>query len=114
MQYRVYYMRPEFTRDGFMGHDWLAKHGQLPDPAALDKTHTLLTVIEAASLDCVFYDMQAEQWSPNGEARDLIRAKGLTHTSMSVGDVIAYTDAEGEHVMIVDNMGFRELKGAAS
>jgi hypothetical protein len=31
---------------------------------------------------------QGENWSPNGEARDLILAKGLRHTSMSVGDVI--------------------------
>jgi hypothetical protein len=32
--------------------------------------------------------MQAENWSPNGEMRDFIRILGLSHTSMSVGDVI--------------------------
>lgn len=30
--------------------------------------------------------MQGEIWSPNGEANELIRSKGLFHTSMSVGD----------------------------
>ena len=45
--------------------------------------------ITADALDGVFMKMQGELWSPNGEARDLIRSLGLTHTSMSVGDLIA-------------------------
>ena len=32
--------------------------------------------------------MQGHNWSPEGEARDLITALGLRHTSMSVGDLI--------------------------
>jgi hypothetical protein len=56
--------------------------------AELEKTHVFLCETEARDLDHVFYNMQGEIWSPNGEARELIQSKGLRHTSMSVGDVI--------------------------
>lgn len=42
----------------------------------------------ADDLEEVFVQSQAENWSPMGEARELIRRLGLSHTSMSVGDVI--------------------------
>lgn len=35
----------------------------------------------------IFYNMQGENWSPNGEANGLIESLGLGHTSMSIGDV---------------------------
>lgn len=52
------------------------------------RTHRYIRTIAAASLDEVYRRMQAEQWSPNGEATPLIRATGVRHTSMSVGDVV--------------------------
>lgn len=48
----------------------------------------MVAVVEAENNDDVFYKMQGEVWSPLGEARPLIRALGLRHTSMSVGDVV--------------------------
>lgn len=39
-------------------------------------------------LQRVFERMQCENWSPNGEAKEVIRALNLHHTSMSAGDVI--------------------------
>lgn len=54
----------------------------------LSQTHTVLVTLEAKSLDDVFTRMQGEVWSPHGEARDLIMSKGLSHTSMSVNDVV--------------------------
>jgi len=45
-------------------------------------------VLVAGGLDDVYSKMQGERWSPRGEARPLIKALGLSHTSMSVGDVI--------------------------
>jgi hypothetical protein len=54
----------------------------------------------------VWHTMQGEIWSPNGEARDLIRGLGLQHTSMSVGDLIV--DDEG-CVFEVANVGFKEI-----
>lgn len=41
-------------------------------------------------LDRLFGAMQGECWSPKGEARTLIQSKGLSHTSLSVGDVICF------------------------
>jgi hypothetical protein len=45
-------------------------------------------ILKANSLHEVYYRMQGDVWSPNGEMRDFIKLCGLSHTSMSVGDVI--------------------------
>ena len=50
--------------------------------------------------------MQAEVWSPNGEARALVQSKGLGHTSMSVGDV-AVVDGKA---FVVASFGFEPLE----
>lgn len=54
----------------------------------------------------VFRAFQADMWSPNGEARALIASKGLWHTSMSVGDVIAFDDTT---FFVVSPIGFRRF-----
>jgi hypothetical protein len=64
--------------------------------------------VEANHLDEVFTKMQGEIWSPNGEARELIQSKGLSHTSMSVGDLVV--DDQGI-VQLVDNFGWKNLGG---
>jgi len=51
-------------------------------------THAYVKSVDAPNPEEVFRLMQAEFWSPNGEMRDVIRKLGLSHTSMSVGDVI--------------------------
>lgn len=85
MKFQVYYSRPE--------HFGALISGMMPpDLDRLDETHVWLREIEAKSLDDVFYQCQGEIWSPNGEATTLILAKGLRHTSMSVGDVVADSD----------------------
>ncbi len=98
MKYRVYYMKPESFRRFIIG--------EVPSKAALDQTHVFLREVEAGSLDEVFGRMQGEEWSPNGEARPLIEAKGLAHTSMSVGDVI---ETETGLFLAVAGIGFVEL-----
>lgn len=107
--FAVWYMRPEFLRDGLMGLAWLRERGRIPDPALLSLTHVHLTDVVLpggpAQLEAVFHDMQGEVWSPNGEAREMIRAAGLHHTSMSVGD-IAVVDGRA---WIVDSFGFADL-----
>jgi len=80
-QYRVYYSKSDnFHR--------FATGGEVPDKNKLKETHVMLKTIIADGLDDVFHQMQGEIWSPNGEARELIQMKGLSHTSMSVGDVL--------------------------
>jgi hypothetical protein len=95
-------MKPEFFRDGICG--------KRPDPTKLDATHVHLMDLELpggeVQLERVFHHMQGEMWSPNGEARPLIEAKGLQHTSMSVGDVVVMPRGA---VMVVARFGFEEV-----
>lgn len=79
--YKIYYTKPEHFREFILGE-------KLPTRATLSDTHVHLMNIAAEDLEDVFYQCQGEAWSPHGEARHLIRSKGLDHTSMSVGDVI--------------------------
>jgi hypothetical protein len=84
--------------------------GELRTPpfmaAALCLSHACLFEIEAASLDDAFRRMQGESWSPNGEARELLQALDLHHTSMSVGDVLR--DEEGTYWECLEQ-GWRAL-----
>ena len=73
----------------------------------LAETHVLVKEIEAADVNEVFYQMQGEVWSPNGEARELIRSLGLDHTSMSVGDVIY--DVESQTYLRCNPFGWSEI-----
>jgi len=60
----------------------------------------------SVNLEYVFMRMQGENWSPHGEARDLITALGVGHTSMSVGDIAQTADGSYH---IVANFGFDKL-----
>ncbi len=70
-------------------------------------TYKPVEVLEAQSLESVYFCMQGENWSPNGEMREFIRVLGLSHTSMSVGDVV-YSQ-EDDRFYIVERFGFGEL-----
>ncbi len=102
MRYQVWYMRPEFFRDGICG----VRTANARDLAA---THVHLIDIDATGINQLYQFMQAENWSPNGEARSLIESKGLQHTSMSVGDVIV--DDVG-NVHVVATIGFKAIGSA--
>jgi len=73
----------------------------------VQNTHSLIGFINAENLEDAFYQMQGEIWSPNGEARNLIRNLGLNHTSMMIGDVISIPDT-GE-MWVVAWEGFDKL-----
>lgn len=102
--YAIWYMRPEWFARGVTGE-------KLPNPDRLRDTHVhLIDYVPRPSphpLETIFCELQGEVWSPNGEARDMIRSKGLAHTSMSVGDVIV--DPDGV-VHVVKMMGFAKLE----
>ena len=106
MKYQVWYMRPEFFRNGIMGVKWLKEHGALPYKSNLGTTHVHLMERSARGLEDLWIAMQGENWSPNGEARSLIKDKGLQHTSMSVGDIAV--DEKGT-AWIVDQFGWVDL-----
>jgi hypothetical protein len=98
MKYSVYYSKPDF--------DFMLNDNLTVEEIESRKTHVQVTVIDGDSLENVFFKMQGEVWSPRGEARGLIEALGLRHTSMMVGDVIK--DPEGVYYQ-VDHFGFREI-----
>lgn len=66
-----------------------------------------IKTVQAYGLEDVFRMMQAENWSPRGEARDLIRKAGVNHTSMSVGDIV---ETEDGLYYIVADVGFHVVE----
>jgi hypothetical protein len=80
--YQVYYARrPTFHPSGQFGTAFLTV-------SALAQSHVRLGEVEGEDLDEAWRRMQGENWSPHGEARRLLQSLGLSHTSMSVGDVL--------------------------
>jgi hypothetical protein len=63
MKYQVWYMKPSFFRGSV---------GKSPDPDNLSATHVHLKDIEADDRDDALHRMQADIWSPNGEALDAV------------------------------------------
>jgi hypothetical protein len=97
---QVWYMNPRHFRDGISGGK--------PNPLKLAETHIQLgeTALPegdiVGALDIIWANLQGERWSEGGEARNLIRSKGLEHTSMSVGDCFRIDGV----VWIVASTGF--------
>jgi hypothetical protein len=79
MKYQIWYMKPSFLR-GVIGSS--------PDLNNLPATHVHLKDIEADNQEDALPRMRTENWSPNGEALDLLQSKGLLHTTMTIGDVL--------------------------
>lgn len=68
-------------------------------------THTCIGSIKGGEKEDVFIALQGENWSPNGEARTLIRELGADHTSMSSGDIIETSDG----FYVVSFIGFEKV-----
>ena len=102
----IWYMKPETFGNLIMGSAWLEQKGLVPDPNNLQATHVLLGTTILQDPEKIFMKMQGEIWSPYGEARGVIKAKGLQHTSMSVGDIIVMPDGT---TYMADIMGFRDI-----
>jgi hypothetical protein len=97
MRYQVWYMKPSFLRGAV---------GSSPDPDNLPATHVHLKDIEANDREDALHQMRADVWSPNGEALDLLRSKGLEHTTMTIGDVLVDDTAA---VYLATAIGFTRL-----
>jgi hypothetical protein len=103
---KIWYFKSGQGRDMMMGASWLKQYGKLPTKTTLGNTHALLGEVVGEDLDELYNALQGENWSPEGQARELIISKGLEHTSMSMGDIIEVNDK----LYIVDTFGFKELK----
>jgi hypothetical protein len=97
MKYQIWYMKPSFLR-GVVGSS--------PDLNNLSATHVHLKDIEADNQEDALSRMRAENWSPNGEALDLLQSKGLQHTTMTIGDVLV---DESDAIHLVTGIGFSLL-----
>ena len=83
--FEAYYkMEPTFELDKCLKKFWVLRQ------VGFRKVREL----KAPDEDVVFMQMQGEIWSPNGEARPLIKKLGLGHTSMSVGDCAYNVDTD--------------------
>jgi hypothetical protein len=100
-RYQIFYARrPTFHPSGAFGIPRLTT-------ATIQSTHVRLCHVEADRLDDAWQQMQAEHWSPNGEARPFLERLGLSHTSMSVGDVLR--DEDGTYWECLD-LGWRPVE----
>jgi hypothetical protein len=90
--YQVYYQKDPYTHARFDG---------TTEEKVLDIVSQYVPVMRLweENLDDVYFFMQGENWSPNGEARQAIQDLGLSHTSMMIGDVIEDLDT-GEFFMV--------------
>lgn len=103
----IWYTKPEYFAHFALGFD-RALDTEVIIPTSsyeLDNTHVPLGSVAETDLDTIFDLMQGEAWSPKGEATDLIKSKGLKHTSMSVGDIIVV----GTNLYMIDKTGFTNL-----
>lgn len=104
----IWFMRPGQSRDLGMGSKFLLKQAlPLPSPDNLKGTHVLLGKIKEKDPNRIFALMQGENWSPNGEARNLVQRAGTDHTSMMQGDILKV----GDRVLMIDQgMSFYDFK----
>lgn len=91
---------------------WYAKRSTFDSTVRPKTVKELLAnyvkVKEMVALDeeQVFNCMQSEIWSPNGEALFMITGLGLSHTSMSIGDLLCYRG----HWKIASDVGFDDFE----
>lgn len=97
MAAKIYYSKPtDHQTNLMMGLNFIKEHNtgllkKLKEHDISD-THQILAVHPIEDPNEIFKYFQGENWSPNGEARELIKALGLKHTSMSVGDIVVIDD----------------------
>ena len=106
--WEVWYMKEWKSHFGVTGFE------EPPTPPAdLTETHTQVAKVifnewkeseEAANE--IWIIMQGERWSPQGEAKDLIRSLNLKHTSMCIGDLIK---APSGNLFVAESVGFRRI-----
>jgi len=94
----IWFMKPSHFTQFITGLD-------TPTIKALPQTHVLLGKVRETKPEKLYRILQGDSWSPNGEANALILAKGLHHTSISIGDVLKIG---GKHY-VVGSYGFKEL-----
>jgi hypothetical protein len=103
----IWFVKPGYKKLYSQGISHMRADGvNPPNPQDLEQTHIHLGNVADTNLKRIFAMMQGDEWSPNGEARELIRGKHLDHTSMIPGDVIVTPDRA---VMVDRNGAFYDI-----
>jgi hypothetical protein len=107
-----YEQHPEFMINLSLGQKFANKNSNhIINAENINETHVSIGEFHCSNLtklgflDDIFHVFQGEVWSPNGEANNLIREKGASHTSMSIGDIIQL----GTTLIMVDIDGFTAI-----
>lgn len=110
----IWYVKEEFTESylvavSMFGVASLEQSLISNSYADLEKTHVKVggckDYFAICGLEQYFSDMQAEEWTPNGEATDFLLQLGVDHASMRCGDIIVTPDTG----YMVDNIGYFKL-----
>lgn len=83
--------------------EYTKRCGERIDPKNLEKTHTLLGTIGETDLNEIYHLMN--NWGVGDLSNRFLDSKGITHTSMSIGDIIKIDDT----VYFVDSRGFKDI-----
>lgn len=102
---QIWYWKENLGNEMMKGYDYLKVNQKLPNVENLGATHVLIGAVAETNEDKIFSMMQAEVWSPQNQADDMINNLGVGHTGMSVGDIIV----KGNDVLMVDKTGFVNL-----
>jgi len=76
-------------------------------PERIAETHRFIDLVLSVSAESVYHGMQAEIWSCIGQGRSRIEGAGVSHTSMSVGDVLF--DVDEDAWLYCDRIGWKRL-----
>jgi hypothetical protein len=102
---QIWYWKENRGHQMMQGYENLKQENRLPDPRNLNASHVLVGKIAETDPNKIFSMMQAEVWSPQNQAEDMINQLGTGHIGMDVGDIIV----TGNQVLFVDKKGFINL-----
>ena len=101
--FTILYTNPESSRDLGMGLEFVCHHSEelyVKLMANILSTHVPLATIRVQDLNEIYLIMQGENWSSGGRestAQAWIKQLDLSHTSMSVGDLVIDNDTGHVH-----------------
>jgi len=100
----IWYMKSEHFRDFIHGYDDVERFSpeKIPTANNLENTHALLGTIAETDPEQIFHKLN--NWG-GSDVNEFLKGKGVSHTSMSVGDIIKL----GNKALMVDRTGFKEL-----
>lgn len=103
---QIWYWKQDLGHEMMKGYENLKKSNTLPDLNNLEATHVHIGSVAETDPEKIFSLMQAEAWSPQDQARNMIEIAGVGHTSMTTGDIII----SQKNVSMFDKKGFVNLQ----